>query len=45
MNEKILRELFDAFYDTHIDNSLVERELAWEFWKKSSKITETYLKG
>ena len=45
MSEKKLREYFDAYYDTHINGTMLNREAAWEIWKTASKVTETYLKG
>ena len=46
MSEEKLREYFDAYYNTRInDNQIVNRGIAWEIWKTASKVTETYLKG
>jgi len=45
MSELKLREFFDAYYDTHINGTMLNREAAWEIWKTASKVTVTYLKG
>ena len=47
MNEKLLRELFETFYviELGFKSESEIKEIAWEFWKKSSQVTETYLKG
>lgn len=31
MDEEKLREYFDAYYDTHINGTMLNRESAWEF--------------
>lgn len=45
MSEEKQREHFEAYYSIHLFWLDIRKDVAWEIWKKSSDITEKWLKG